>query len=73
MVGNNYAGAVIENCFVDKDVTRATSFLSEASALDAGCLQTEAMKSAATYAEFDQSIWNIVDGEYPTLRKGIIA
>ena len=66
--------AVIRNCFVDSTATGLTSLTRMADAtLDAGCLQTEAMKSAATYAEFDQSIWNIVDGEYPTLRKGIIA
>lgn len=66
--------AVIRNCFADATATGLTSLTRMADAtLDAGCLATEAMKTAATFAAFDASIWNIADGAYPTLRKGIIA
>ena len=66
--------AVIRNCFADTTATGLTSLTRMADAtLDAGCIATEAMKTAATFAAFDASIWNIVDGAYPTLRKGIIA
>ena len=66
--------AVIRNCFVDREATGLTSLTRMAdTTLDAGCLTSAEMKSASTFAAFDASIWNVVDGQYPTLRKGIIA
>jgi len=59
----------IENVFVDKEVTGASHLLSAAdAALDAYCLASAEMKSAATYADFDQTIWTITEGQYPALK-----
>lgn len=59
----------IENVFVDKEVTGASHLLSAAdAALDAYCLASAEMKSAATYADFDQTIWTIAEGQYPALK-----
>lgn len=59
----------IENVFVDKTTSKTVSFFNEANeTYDAFLLETTLMKSAATYSEFDTNVWNIVEGEYPTLK-----
>ncbi len=70
---NNQAGGVIENCFVDTTVTGITQALNAADAtLDAACIKTTAeLQNPDTFAgKFDESIWEIKNGAYPTLKNG---
>jgi hypothetical protein len=62
--------ASISNCFVDADTTGLTS-LTRIENEDSACKSTSAMKSAATYSAFDTNVWNITDGSYPSLKKGL--
>lgn len=58
----------IENVFIDGEVTHATRVLSTASDLDANIKTTAEMKTASTFAAFDNNVWEIVDGQYPVLK-----
>ena len=58
----------IEHVYVDKEVTGASRILSASSDLDDMVKTTAEMKTAATFAAFDDSIWEIVNGEYPVLK-----
>jgi hypothetical protein len=59
----------ITNCFVDKTTSKTISFLNAPNeTYDAFLLETATMKTAATYSAFDTAIWNIVEGQYPTLK-----
>ena len=73
IASENLTGGTIENCFVDTTVTGITQVLGEADeALDAACIKTTAeMKAESLYSAFDKDVWNITDGEYPELKKGI--
>ena len=54
-------GEWAENSFYDKGRTGATAGKGTG-------LTTAEMKKASTYSSWDTSIWNIVDGSYPTLK-----
>lgn len=63
------ATARMENVFVDQERNGATFVAGDGAehAWSSSFLTTEEMKSAETYSAFDDTIWNIVEGDYPTL------
>jgi hypothetical protein len=68
LVSTHGTTAVMENVFVDKTLTGIVSVSSSAnSAIDNLAKSTVELQTASTYSGFDTSIWNIVDGSYPTL------
>lgn len=62
----------ITQCFALNTVTRyavgKASGLGNLSSQTDGLKTEDEMKSVATYAEYDTDIWNIVAGEYPSLK-----
>mgnify|MGYP000913111811 CR=1 FL=1 len=74
LIGSNESKSVIENCFVLD--TSVDAIIGERRVLDSAepvtsIAKTEAeLKTAATFAGWDTTIWNISDGEIPTLKRG---
>ncbi len=74
LIGSNESKSVIENCFVLD--TSVDAIIGERRVLDSAepvtsIAKTEAeLKTAATFASWDTTVWNIVEGQMPTLING---
>lgn len=62
----------ITNCFADKDTVGLTNGVGKESTPDTMLKTTAEMKEATLYSLFNTDVWNIVNGQYPALRQGII-
>ena len=68
-VNNNETGS-ITNTFACKDDTLTTKDVhaNNGSVTNSGSYTTSSLKNSALYSNWDTSIWNIIDGEIPTLK-----
>lgn len=73
VVWDNYQTGEITGVFVntdhDSDSVKAVMNDKNSAVTDIGRLNEEAMKSAATYVEWDKNVWFAEDGKYPVLIK----
>ena len=73
VVWDNYQTGEITGVFVnadhDSDSVKAVMNDKNSAVTDIGRLNEEAMKSAATYVEWDKNVWVAEDGKYPVLIK----
>lgn len=75
MVIDSMRVALITDCFALSDnntfkysIANCTAFEDPATPTDVHLRTSDEMKQASLYANFDTNIWNIVDGQYPTLK-----
>ena len=59
----------IYGCFINGDTSYTTAVLASPSALDAQCIKSGAeLKSAKLYQGFDNTVWLIKNGSFPTIK-----
>lgn len=68
LVINNFG--TIENCFASKDnsLTDKTIHANNGTSNSCGSYTNSELKNSSLYAKWDTTIWNIVNGSFPTLK-----
>lgn len=67
VINNN---GTIENCYASKDnsLTDKTIHANTGTSNSCGTYTNSELKNSSLYANWDKTIWNIVDGSFPTLK-----